>query len=67
MIYSGCNVLILDEPTRNLSPLSAPAVRKLLRDFKGAVICVSHDRKFISEVCDKVYRLGDNGLIMTSG
>ncbi|MHC1693742.1 MAG: ATP-binding cassette domain-containing protein [Eubacteriales bacterium] len=67
MIYSGCNVLILDEPTRNLSPLSAPAVRKLLRDFKGAVISVSHDRKYISEVCDKVYRLGEEGLIMTNG
>ena len=56
------DVLILDEPTRNLSPLSAPEIRAILRAFPGAVISVSHDRKFIQEVCPKVYTLGKEGL-----
>ena len=59
---SGANVLILDEPTRNFSPLSGPVIRKMLREFPGAVISVSHDRKFLSEVCDKIYRLTPEGL-----
>ena len=60
---SGANVLILDEPTRNFSPLSGPVIRKMLKEFPGAVISVSHDRKYLDEVCDKIYRLTENGLI----
>ena len=62
MALERADVLILDEPTRNLSPLSGPVVRDMLRDFGGAVISVSHDRKFISEVSTRVYELGPNGL-----
>lgn len=62
MSMSGANVLILDEPTRNFSPLSGPVIRKMLADFPGAVISVSHDRKYIAEVCTDVYRLTKTGL-----
>ena len=56
------DVLILDEPTRNFSPLSGPEVRAMLRSFEGAIISVSHDRKYLSEVCDRVVRLTEQGL-----
>ena len=56
------DVLILDEPTRNFSPLSAPEVRGILRAFPGAIISVSHDRKYIHEVCDTLYRMTPEGL-----
>ncbi len=66
MSLSGANVLILDEPTRNFSPLSGPVIRKMLREFPGAVISISHDRKYIEEVCDKIYQLNPNGLQLIS-
>ena len=59
---SGANVLILDEPTRNFSPLSGPVIRRMLKDFPGAIISVSHDRKYLSEVCSTIYRLTPEGL-----
>ncbi|MDR2168206.1 MAG: ATP-binding cassette domain-containing protein [Clostridiales bacterium] len=62
MVLRGANVLILDEPTRNFSPLSAPEIRRTLNEFNGAIISISHDRKYLSEVCQKVYRLAENGL-----
>ena len=62
MSVSGADVLILDEPTRNFSPLSGPVIRQMLRAFPGAIISVSHDRKYIDEVCDKIYRLTEDGL-----
>lgn len=62
MSLSGANVLILDEPTRNFSPLSGPVIRRMLSEFPGAIISVSHDRKYIEEVCTKVYRLTAQGL-----
>ena len=64
LILSGCNVLVLDEPTRNFSPLSGPVIRRMLKDFTGAVISISHDRKYIREVCDKVYVLDENGITL---
>lgn len=64
MSLTEADVLILDEPTRNFSPLSAPEVRQILSGFPGAVISISHDRKYIEEVCEKVYRLNRTGLIL---
>ena len=62
MALSDYNVLILDEPTRNLSPLSNPMIREVLKNFGGVIISVSHDRKYIAEVCEKVFELSKNGL-----
>ena len=58
MNLNRCDVLLLDEPTRNFSPLSGPVIRKALKEYGGTIISVSHDRKFIAEVCDRVYQLG---------
>ncbi len=62
MILDGCNVLVLDEPTRNFSPLSGPVVRGILSAFGGTILSVTHDRKYLREVCDTVYRLEPDGL-----
>ena len=62
MILSGADTLVLDEPTRNFSPLSQPVVREVLSGFGGTIIAVSHDRKCIDEVFDTVYALGEGGL-----
>ena len=62
---SGADVLILDEPTRNFSPLSNPVIRSVLKAYGGTIISVSHDRKYIEEVCDTVYELTPRGLLRT--
>lgn len=62
MVLDKCNVLILDEPTRNFSPMSAPVVCTALKNFGGAIISVSHDLKYVEDVCDKVYMLKDKKL-----
>lgn len=63
MILSDANVLLLDEPTRNLSPLSAPVVRELMCSFEGAVVAVTHDRCLISAWPGRVLRLTPSGLV----
>lgn len=63
IILDGYNVLILDEPTRNFSPMSNPVIRDVLRNFNGTIISVSHDRKYIGEVCNVRYELRDKRLI----
>ena len=55
-------VLLLDEPTRNISPLSLPMITGEMKEFGGAIIFVSHDRYFIEEVADEIWELNENGL-----
>jgi len=62
LILEGANVLILDEPTRNFSPLSNPVIREILNAYRGCIISVSHDRKYMDEVCRKLYGLTAEGL-----
>lgn len=62
MSMEGYNVLLLDEPTRNFSPLSNPVIRRTLAEYTGAIISISHDRKYLTEVCDTVYELSESGL-----
>lgn len=66
MSLEESDVLILDEPTRNFSPMSNPVIRRILADYQGAILCVSHDRKFIEEVCTEVYELTRDGLKRSS-
>lgn len=62
-VLDKCNVLILDEPTRNTSPLSNPVIRKILKEFNGTIISISHDRKYIDEIANDIYKLTEDGLI----
>lgn len=62
MSMRGSEVLILDEPTRNFSPLSNPVIRQMLKGFGGVILSISHDRKYMEEVVDKIYELTEMGL-----
>ena len=63
MAMSGANVLLLDEPTRNLSPLSAPVVRALFADYPGCILAVSHDACFVREVATRAVSLTPSGMV----
>lgn len=56
-IKEKSNVLLLDEPTRNLSPLTNPVIRSILREFDGCILAVSHDRKLIDDVFEKRWEI----------
>ena len=62
LVLDKCDVLILDEPTRNVSPLSNPVIRKVLKEYKGTIISISHDRKYINEVVNALYVLTPYGI-----
>ncbi len=63
LVLNKCDVLVLDEPTRNVSPLSNPVIRRVLKNFNGTIISVSHDRKYIKEVSETLYELTSDGLV----
>lgn len=62
-VLKSPDLLILDEPTRNLSPLSVEVIYDLFKDYPGAILCVSHDRRFIDEVFDRGLYFSEAGFI----
>ena len=48
------DVLLLDEPTNHLDILSIRWLEKFLTDFKGVVVVVSHDHRFLDNVCTQI-------------
>lgn len=63
LILEKDNVMLLDEPTRNISPLSNKAFINSIKEYNGVLIAVSHDRNFVYQVFDDVYELDkENGL-----
>ncbi len=57
LMLSKSNLLILDEPTNHLDLASIEVVEQALRDFKGTVLMVSHDRYFLSQTVDRYLAL----------
>jgi ATPase subunit of ABC transporter with duplicated ATPase domains len=57
------NLLLLDEPTNNLDPPSRAAVGAALRDWKGAMVLVSHDVEFVTELAPNRVLLMPEGVV----
>lgn len=57
LILEKDNVMLLDEPTRNISPLSNKAFINSIKEYNGVLIAVSHDRNFVYQVFDDIYEL----------
>ncbi|CEG65883.1 Putative ATP-binding cassette, subfamily F, member 3 [Rhizopus microsporus] len=49
------HILVLDEPTNHLDMESIDALQTALAQFKGGVIIVSHDERFINTVCNEIW------------
>ena len=48
MMMTRANVLMLDEPTNHLDLESITAINNSLKNFKGTVLCTTHDHAFCS-------------------
>jgi ATPase subunit of ABC transporter with duplicated ATPase domains len=48
------DVLLLDEPTNHLDILSIRWLEKFLQDFAGPVVAISHDHRFLDNVCTHI-------------
>ena len=61
------DVLLLDEPTNHLDINKMIWLEKTLKNYKGTIILVSHDRYFMDNVINKVYLLTKRGIEVYHG
>ncbi len=48
------NLLLLDEPTNHMDIIGKESLENILKDYKGTLIFVSHDRYFVNKIADLI-------------
>jgi ATPase subunit of ABC transporter with duplicated ATPase domains len=67
LMFNEVNFLILDEPTNHLDIDSREELEEFLKEFKGTLLFVSHDRYFINSIAKRVVELRQGSLISYGG
>lgn len=63
LVLNQSDILVLDEPSRNLSYRSRLEMMSLLKEYRGSILCITHDRALIEEVMETSYQVSENGLL----
>jgi len=63
-LVAAPDVLLLDEPTNHLDLDSIEWLEGLLCEFKGSIICITHDRSFLDNVATRIVEL-DRGKLLS--
>ncbi len=61
-VLKPCDVLIMDEPTNHLDYDMVEWLEEFLRNWRGALLMVTHDRYFLDSVCNRIVEV-DRGSI----
>lgn len=57
------NLLVMDEPTNDLDIVTINILEEYLKDFKGTLILVSHDRHFLDRLVDHLFVFCGDGIV----
>ena len=64
---SPANLLLLDEPTNFLDMPAIEALQKMVQDYEGTVLFVSHDRAFSDACATRILRIENRKLLAFDG
>jgi ATPase subunit of ABC transporter with duplicated ATPase domains len=67
MLYDPPNFLVLDEPTNHLDVDTKEMLIDALRDYEGTMLFVSHDRRFLGALSNRVLELTPEGALPYGG
>ena len=67
MIMNPSNFLLLDEPTNHLDMQSKENLELAIKNYKGSLLIISHDRYFISKVANRIIEIKDSKLYSYNG
>ena len=67
ILLNPSNILLLDEPTNHLDIASRSILERTLKNYKGSVICISHDRHFLNEVTNLTCEVNRDSFKMYEG
>lgn len=63
----GPNLLLLDEPTNHMDIIGKESLENILKEYKGTLIFVSHDRYFVNKIADSLLVFKPNNVTFFDG
>jgi len=67
LLLSEPDILLLDEPTNHLDIAGRQWLEEYLREYRGAVVLISHDRWLLDRAVSKIYELEAGGMVEYPG
>ena len=57
------NILMLDEPTSHLDPESKEELKRALKEYKGGIFLISHEKDFYTDIATEIWNMEDFSLL----
>jgi macrolide transport system ATP-binding/permease protein len=67
LLLMDCNLLALDEPTNHLDLFTLEELERLLADYGGTILFVSHDEEFVRKTATRIVRFDRRKLVSFEG
>ena len=67
ILKQGPNLLLLDEPTNHMDIVGKESLENILKEYKGTLIFVSHDRYFVNKIADSLLIFEKNKVTYFNG
>jgi macrolide transport system ATP-binding/permease protein len=59
MLMGRYNILLMDEPGNYLDIPGLEALEKLMKEYDGTILFISHDKRLVDHVADVIYKVED--------
>ncbi len=60
-------LILADEPTSNMDMEGIELMETMLKEYKGALVLVTHDRNFLDNLCNKIWEIVDGKINIYAG
>jgi ATP-binding cassette subfamily F protein 3 len=67
ILLQNPDILLIDEPTNHLDVETIVWLEEWLKEFKGSLVMTSHDREFMTRICNRTIEIASGEITMYSG
>lgn len=62
MLMGRYNILLMDEPSNFLDLQGLEAMERMMKEYAGTIVFITHDKRLLENVADKIYEIKDKKL-----
>jgi len=66
-LAQATDLLLLDEPTNHLDTDNRRSLSRMLQNYRGSIVLVTHDEALMNQVCDTIWHVGEDKITVFQG